>query len=124
MTGTHSLTPEPAASAANPNALGLLRAGMRAKCNTVDLANVDEALPHMVQDLPRATSRRLMQRSVGIVAAIVDGKVVVRGGELTGKPGVSMDVRIPGRCIAAVHAGSIQAIAHGVDVGLACSDKA
>ena len=36
------------------------------------------------QDLPEA-GRRLMQRSVGIVATLVNGRVIVRDGELTGE---------------------------------------
>jgi N-acyl-D-aspartate/D-glutamate deacylase len=72
------------AHAAGIHERGVLRKGMRADLNVIDLARVTEGHPYMVQDLPWAGGRRLMQRSHGYVATIVNGEVVVSDGELTG----------------------------------------
>ena len=67
---------------------GILRSGMRADLNLIDLDRVSEGHPHIVDDLPWPGGRRLMQRSVGYVATVVNGQVVARDGELTGaRPG-------------------------------------
>ena len=56
---------------------------MRADLNLIDLDHVSEGHPHIVDDLPWPGGRRLMQRSVGYVATVVNGEVVLRDGELT-----------------------------------------
>jgi N-acyl-D-aspartate/D-glutamate deacylase len=73
------------AHAAGIHERGMLRLGMRADLNVIDLARVSEGQPHMVEDLPWSGGRRLMQQSTGYVATIVNGEIVVSDGELTGR---------------------------------------
>ncbi|MBL6080882.1 amidohydrolase family protein [Belnapia sp. T18] len=69
---------------------GLLRAGMRADINIIDLDALALDRPGMLYDLP-AGGRRLMQRARGYEATIVAGAVTYRHGEATGA--------LPGRLV-------------------------
>jgi N-acyl-D-aspartate/D-glutamate deacylase len=62
---------------------GLLRVGMRADINVIDLDALALDRPGMLYDLP-AGGRRLMQRARGYEATIVAGAVTYRHGEATG----------------------------------------
>ena len=62
---------------------GLLRPGMKADINIFDPATVGPLVPELVSDLP-AGGQRLLQRSVGFVATLVNGVVTLRDGEPTG----------------------------------------
>tara|TARA_B100000029_G_scaffold488677_1_gene545511 strand:- start:12975 stop:14762 length:1788 start_codon:yes stop_codon:yes gene_type:complete len=66
---------------------GVIRVGMKADLNLIDLANLKVDLPELAHDLP-ANGRRLIQKSEGYVATIVNGTVVMENGEDTGnRPG-------------------------------------
>jgi N-acyl-D-aspartate/D-glutamate deacylase len=69
---------------------GMVRVGLKADLNVLDPATVAPAMPRVVHDLP-AGEVRLDQRSVGIRATIVAGRVLVRDGEPTGA--------LPGRLV-------------------------
>jgi N-acyl-D-aspartate/D-glutamate deacylase len=71
---------------------GVLRAGMRADVNVIDMAALTLDAPRMVADLP-AGGRRLLQRARGYRATIVAGAVTYRDGEATGA--------LPGRLVRA-----------------------
>jgi N-acyl-D-aspartate/D-glutamate deacylase len=71
---------------------GVLRAGMRADVNVIDIAALTLDAPRMVADLP-AGGRRLLQRARGYRATIVAGAVTYRDGEATGA--------LPGRLVRA-----------------------
>jgi len=62
---------------------GTLKAGMRADVNVFDADKVAERQPELVNDFPGGAPR-FIQRSIGYKATIVNGKVSVRDGELTG----------------------------------------
>jgi N-acyl-D-aspartate/D-glutamate deacylase len=62
---------------------GVLRAGMKADVNVLDLATLGLDAPRMVADLP-AGGRRLLQRARGYAATIVAGTVTYRDGAATG----------------------------------------
>jgi N-acyl-D-aspartate/D-glutamate deacylase len=62
---------------------GLLRVGMVADLNVIDPVTVEPQLPQVVNDLPGG-ARRLVQKSAGMLATVVAGKVFMRGGEHTG----------------------------------------
>ena len=62
---------------------GLVRAGMAADLNVFDPARVGPAVPTLVDDLPGG-GRRLLQKSVGFAATIVNGVVTIADGEATG----------------------------------------
>jgi len=62
---------------------GLLRPGMKADINIFDPATVGPRVPELVSDLP-AGGQRLLQRSVGFLATLVNGVVTLRDGEPTG----------------------------------------
>jgi N-acyl-D-amino-acid deacylase len=62
---------------------GLLRPGMAADINVFDPATVGPAVPTLVDDLPGG-GRRLEQRSEGFLATLVNGRVTIRDGALTG----------------------------------------
>lgn len=62
---------------------GLLRPGMAADLNIFDPDVVGPAVPELVDDLP-AGGRRLVQRSVGFLATMVNGRVTIRDGVATG----------------------------------------
>ena len=69
---------------------GVLRAGMRADLNVIDLERLDSPAPHLVYDLPEG-AKRYMQRPVGYAATICRGAVVLEDDELTGA--------LPGRLV-------------------------
>ena len=62
---------------------GLVREGFAADLNVFDPDTIAPEMPDVVRDLP-AGSRRLVQRSRGIAATIVNGEVVLRDGKHTG----------------------------------------
>ncbi|MGH9016178.1 MAG: N-acyl-D-amino-acid deacylase family protein [Acidimicrobiales bacterium] len=62
---------------------GLLRPGMAADVNVFDPATVGPAVPVLVDDLPGG-GRRLEQRSVGMLATVVNGAVTISEGSPTG----------------------------------------
>ena len=62
---------------------GLVREGLVADLNVLDPDAVAPAMPRVVHDLP-AGETRIEQRSVGILATVVGGQVVVSQGEPTG----------------------------------------
>ena len=61
---------------------GLIKEGLKADINLIDLYNLKSSDPYMVKDLP-ADGRRLMQKTEGYVATIVNGKVTYQNGEFT-----------------------------------------
>ena len=66
---------------------GVIRAGMKADLNLIDLENLKVDLPELAHDLP-ANGRRLIQKSKGYVATIVSGTIIMQNGEDTGnRPG-------------------------------------
>src|SRR5262245_42472205 len=62
---------------------GVLRAGLKADINLIDLDRLRIHLPEMAFDLPTG-ARRLLQRAEGYVATLVSGQVVMRAGLPTG----------------------------------------
>ena len=62
---------------------GAIREGYAADINIIDPGTVGPQMPRVVHDLPTG-ARRLSQRSDGIKATIVGGKVLVERGEHTG----------------------------------------
>ncbi len=62
---------------------GLVREGFAADLNVFDPDTIAPEMPEVVRDLP-AGSRRLVQRSRGIAATVVNGEVVLRDGKHTG----------------------------------------
>lgn len=62
---------------------GLLREGMAADINIIDLDMLMPQIPEVVDDLPGG-ARRLIQRCDGIRATIVNGEVVLEDGRHTG----------------------------------------
>jgi N-acyl-D-aspartate/D-glutamate deacylase len=66
---------------------GLLRQGLVADVNVFDPDRVAPALPTVVHDLP-AGEKRIEQKSVGFLATVVGGQVIIEGGRPTGaRPG-------------------------------------
>lgn len=65
---------------------GLLRQGYIADLNIFDSATLAPQIPTIEHDLPTG-ARRLKQKSTGIMATIVGGKVAFRNGEHTGALG-------------------------------------
>jgi N-acyl-D-aspartate/D-glutamate deacylase len=63
---------------------GLLSEGFVADLNVIDPATVGPAMPRIVDDLPTG-ARRIEQRSTGILATVVGGRVTVEKGEHTGR---------------------------------------
>jgi N-acyl-D-aspartate/D-glutamate deacylase len=63
---------------------GLVREGMRADLNVFDAETVAPAVPTVVGDLP-AGGKRLVQRSVGFQATVVNGEVTIDHGKPTGR---------------------------------------
>ncbi len=61
---------------------GLVREGMKADLNVIDPAVVGPAVPTVVHDLPGG-GKRLEQRSHGILASVVGGRVTVDNGHRT-----------------------------------------
>jgi len=62
---------------------GMVREGLVADLNIIDPLTVAPAMPTVVHDLP-AGERRIEQRSVGIAATLVGGRVTIRNGDHTG----------------------------------------
>jgi N-acyl-D-amino-acid deacylase len=62
---------------------GLVREGMAADFVVFDPATIAAEVPEVVDDLP-AGARRLVQRTRGIAATIVNGEVLLRDGKHTG----------------------------------------
>jgi N-acyl-D-aspartate/D-glutamate deacylase len=62
---------------------GLVREGMAADLVIFDPETIGAEMPEVVDDLP-AGARRLVQRSRGIAATVVNGEVLLRNGEHTG----------------------------------------
>ncbi len=62
---------------------GLIREGMAADLLVFDPDTIAPEMPEVVRDLP-AGARRLVQRSRGIAATVVNGEVVLRDGKATG----------------------------------------
>jgi N-acyl-D-amino-acid deacylase len=62
---------------------GLLREGMRADLNVIDMATIAPSLPEVVFDLP-AGAVRLAQRATGLRATVVNGVQTVADSEHTG----------------------------------------
>ncbi len=65
---------------------GLLRQGCIADINVFDPATIAPQIPTIEHDLPTG-ARRLKQKSSGIMATIIAGKVAFRNGEHTGAAG-------------------------------------
>jgi N-acyl-D-aspartate/D-glutamate deacylase len=85
----HQLTRQPA-EAMNLLDRGLIRAGMKADLNVIDLDRLHLYAPSPTYDLPTG-ARRLSQRADGYDATIVSGQVTYRSGEHTGA--------LPGRLV-------------------------
>ncbi len=62
---------------------GVLKQGMRADINVIDIDTVSELQPELVNDFPGGAPR-FIQRSRGFKATIVNGQMSVRDGEMTG----------------------------------------
>ncbi|MFM9938539.1 MAG: N-acyl-D-amino-acid deacylase family protein [Hyphomicrobiaceae bacterium] len=78
------------------NDRGIIRAGMKADINVIDYARLQLHAPHVAYDLP-SNGRRLIQRTDGYVATLVNGVVVTREGRSTGA--------LPGRLVRGPQAG-------------------
>ena len=78
------------AAAIGLNDRGLLTVGRRADINVIDYDRLRLHPPHVVYDLP-AGGRRMMQRTEGYTATLVNGTVVSRDGVATGA--------LPGRLV-------------------------
>jgi N-acyl-D-aspartate/D-glutamate deacylase len=63
---------------------GLIREGMVADLNVFDPARIAPAMPTVVHDLP-AGEKRIEQRSVGFLATLVGGEVIITEGRETGR---------------------------------------
>ena len=62
---------------------GLIREGLAADLLVFDPETIAPEMPEVVQDLP-AGARRLVQRSRGISATVVNGEIVLRDSKPTG----------------------------------------
>jgi len=80
--GVRMLTLEPA-TAWGFHDRGLLKEGMAADIVVFDPDRVAPEMPEVVHDLP-AGARRLRQKATGFHASVVNGRIVLRGGEPTG----------------------------------------
>ncbi len=70
------------AHAAGLDDRGLIKEGLKADINIINLSKLKSSDPFMVKDLP-ADGRRLMQKTEGYVATIVSGKVTYDNGIFT-----------------------------------------
>jgi N-acyl-D-aspartate/D-glutamate deacylase len=78
----HMLTAK-AARAVGLDDRGLLKVGMKADINVIDMNRLTLPIPHIVHDLP-AGGRRLDQAATGYDATIVSGAVIRRMDKGTG----------------------------------------
>jgi N-acyl-D-aspartate/D-glutamate deacylase len=62
---------------------GLIREGMAADLVVFDPKTIGAQMPEVADDLP-AGARRLVQRSQGIAATVVNGEILLRDGKPTG----------------------------------------
>lgn len=85
-----------AARAVGLNDRGLLKVGMKADINVIDMDRLTLAIPHIVRDLP-AGGRRLDQAATGYDATIVSGAVIRRMDKGTGV--------FPGRLVRGARSG-------------------
>ena len=76
---------------------GLVREGMAADLVVFDPDTIGAEMPEVADDLP-AGARRLVQRARGIAATVVNGEVLLRGGQHTGA--------LPGRLLRGPLAGT------------------
>ncbi len=81
---------------------GLIRRGAKADINVIDYDRLQVHAPEVVYDLP-SRGRRLIQRTDGYIATIVNGAVVNREGKATGA--------LPGRLVRGPKAGPALAAA-------------
>src|SRR5262249_45577933 len=88
-TAVRALTRDPAALYGLHDR-GVLRPGLKADLNLIDLDRLRLRLPEMVFDLP-AGARRLVQKAEGYVATTGGAELTVPGGTPTGK--------VPGRLV-------------------------
>ncbi len=66
---------------------GVIAAGMKADINLVDFDRLALPMPEIVRDLPMG-GRRMIQKSMGYVATLVSGQVVIENGHITdARPG-------------------------------------
>ena len=70
------------AHAVGLNDRGLVKEGLKADINIIDLDKLKSSDPFMVKDLP-ADGSRLMQKTEGYVTTIVNGKVTYQNGDFT-----------------------------------------
>lgn len=69
------------------NDRGILAVGKRADINIIDIDNVEERQPQIVNDFPGGAPR-FIQRAVGYQATLCNGQVILRDDEHTGtRPG-------------------------------------
>ena len=78
------------ANAIGLNDRGIIRTGAKADINVIDYGRLKLHAPEVVYDLP-SNGRRLIQRTDGYVATLVNGVVVTREGRPTGA--------LPGRLV-------------------------
>jgi len=81
-TAVRALTRDPAALYGLHDR-GMIRPGLKADLNLIDLPRLRLRLPEMAFDLP-AGARRLLQRAEGYVATLVSGQVIMREGRPSG----------------------------------------
>lgn len=84
------------------NDRGVIRAGAKADINVIDYARLHLHAPEVVYDLP-SNGRRLIQRTDGYLATLVNGEIVTREGKSTGA--------LPGRLVRGPKLGPKMAIA-------------
>ncbi|MDX2092468.1 MAG: amidohydrolase family protein [Kofleriaceae bacterium] len=84
--GIRKLTSEPAGWVGLGDR-GVIREGLRADLNIIDLANLTLAKPALVRDLP-AGGKRFLQEVTGYRATLVKGEVIAQDGKITdARPG-------------------------------------